>query len=165
MAAASQGREPATANGHDGGSASSVGVESHARGLADPLEPLAQLFRDLRSSPEGLSGREAASRLEVCGPNELARRGGRRWPGELARQFTHLLAVLLALAAGLAWVSGAPRLGIAIAAVILLNASFSFVQEIQVERAVEALAAFLPERARVVRDAAAGDRGQAAGAR
>jgi magnesium-transporting ATPase (P-type) len=131
-----------------------VGVESHARGPADPLEPLAQLFRDLRSSPEGLSGREAARRLEVSGPNELARRGGRRWPGELGRQFTHPLAVLLALAAVLAWVSGAPRLGIAIAAVIFLNASFSFAQEIQAERAVEALAAFLPERARVLRDGA-----------
>jgi hypothetical protein len=55
----------------------------------DPLELLGQLYRDLRSSAGGLSGREAARRLEVSGPNELARRGGRRWPGELARQFTH----------------------------------------------------------------------------
>jgi magnesium-transporting ATPase (P-type) len=118
----------------------------------DPLEPLARLFRDLRSSRDGLSAREAARRLEVYGPNELARRGGRRWPGELARQFTHPLALLLMLAAVLAWGSGAPRLGIAIAAVILLNAGFAFAQEMQAERAVEALAAFLPERARVLRD-------------
>ena len=75
---------------------------------ADPLEPLEQLFRDLRSSPHGLSGREAARRLEVSGPNELVRRGGRRWPGELARQFTHPLALLLAAAALLAWASGTP---------------------------------------------------------
>ena len=122
---------------------------------ADPLEPLARLFRDLRSSRDGLSEREAARRLEVYGPNELTRRGGRRWPGELARQFTHPLALLLMLAAVLAWVSGTPRLGIAIAAVILLNAGFAFAQEMQAERAVEALAAFLPERTRVLRD---GDR-------
>jgi hypothetical protein len=64
----------------------------------------------------------------------------------------------------LAWVSGAPRLGIAIAAVILLNASFSFAQEIQAERAVEALAAFLPERTRVVRDGARSTPGCADGA-
>src|ERR1022692_4902165 len=121
-------------------------------GPADPLEPLAQLLRDLRSSPSGLSDREAARRLEVSGPNELARRGGRRWPGELARQFTHPLAMLLAAAAVLAWASGTPRLGIAIAAVIVLNAGFAFAQEMQAERAVEALAAFLPERARVRRD-------------
>ena len=118
----------------------------------DPLEPLAQLFRDLRSSRAGLPGREAARRLEVSGPNELGRRGGRRWPGELARQFTQPLAVLLAVAAVLAWVSGTPRPGIAIVAVIFLNAGFAFAQEMQAERAVEALAAFLPERARVKRD-------------
>jgi magnesium-transporting ATPase (P-type) len=52
----------------------------------------------------------------------------------------------------LAWVSGTPRLGIAIVAVIFLNAGFAFAQEMQAERAVEALAAFLPERARVKRD-------------
>jgi len=118
----------------------------------DPLEPLAQLFRDLRSAPAGLSDREAARRMEVTGPNELSRRGGRRWPGELARQFTQPLAVLLALAAVLAWISGTPRLAVAIVAVIFLNAGFAFAQEMQAERAVEALAAFLPERARVRRD-------------
>jgi magnesium-transporting ATPase (P-type) len=88
----------------------------------------------------------------VSGPNELVRRGGRRWPCELARQFTHPLALLLAAAAVLAWASGTARLTVAIVAVILLNGSFSFVQELQAERAVEALAAFLPERARVLRD-------------
>ena len=134
--------------------ASGPGLPEAARdqALADPLEPLEKLFRDLRTSAAGLSAREAARRLEVSGPNELVRRGGRRWPGELARQFTHPLALLLAAAAVLAWASGTPRLAIAIAAVILLNASFSFAQELQAERAVEALAAFLPERARVLRD-------------
>jgi magnesium-transporting ATPase (P-type) len=113
---------------------------------------MAQLFRDLRAVPAGLSGREAARRLEVYGPNELARSGGRRWPAELAAQFTQPLAVLLAVAAVLAWASGTPRLAVAIAAVILLNAGFAFAQEMQAERAVEALAAFLPEHARVLRD-------------
>jgi len=115
---------------------------------------MAQLFRDLRAVPGGLSGREAARRLEVSGPNELSRRGGRRWPGELAAQFTQPLAVLLAVAGVLAWASGTPRLAIAIAAVILLNAGFAFAQEMQAEKAVEALAAFLPEHARVLRDGA-----------
>jgi magnesium-transporting ATPase (P-type) len=138
-----QRRTPGSA-GHDG--------PAQAGGLANPLEPLAQLFRDLRSSPSGLPGREAARRLQVFGANELSRRGGRRWPGELARQFTQPLAVLLAVAAVLAWVSGTPRLGIAIVAVIFLNAGFAFAQEMEAERAVEALAAFLPERARVRRD-------------
>ena len=140
----------AAADGHP--PAGAVGDPAQLARPPDPLEPLAQLFRDLRSAPGGLSSREAARRLEVAGSNELARRGGRRWPRELAGQFTHPLALLLAVAVVLAWASGTPRLAIAIGAVILLNAGFSFAQELQAERAVEALAAFLPERARVLRD-------------
>ncbi|MFD8599306.1 cation-transporting P-type ATPase [Kitasatospora sp. NPDC059646] len=61
----------------------------------DPREPVRLLLRQLHSSPSGLSGREAGRRLTVYGPNALVRRGGRRWPRELARQFTHPLALLL----------------------------------------------------------------------
>jgi calcium-translocating P-type ATPase len=140
-------KKPTAANG-----ASAPGRPAGDLEPSDPLKPLEELLRDLRAAPGGLSAREAARRLEVSGPNELVRRGGRRWPGELARQFTHPLAMLLAAAAVLAWTSGTPNLAIAIVAVILLNASFSFAQELQAERAVEALAAFLPARARVLRD-------------
>jgi calcium-translocating P-type ATPase len=117
----------------------------------DERRPLAELFRDLRSSRTGLAPREAARRLVVHGPNELTRRGARRWPRELLAQFTQPLAILLALAAVLAWVGGTRALSLAVVAVILLNAGFAFVQEMQAERAVEALAAFLPATARVVR--------------
>ncbi|GAB3844096.1 hypothetical protein [Dactylosporangium cerinum] len=48
---------------------------------------------------------------------------------------------MLALAAVLAWFGGTPALAVAVVAVILLNAGFAFVQEMQAERAVEALAA------------------------
>ena len=120
--------------------------------LPDPREPLALLFQSLRTSPNGLSSREAARRLVADGPNELTRRGGRQWPRELLRQFTHPLALLLGVAAVLALVSGSPVLAIAISAVILLNAFVAFLQELQAEHAVEALAAFLPVHARVLRD-------------
>ena len=123
-----------------------------ALGALDPEEPFPALLRDLRTAPGGLSAREAARRLVAYGPNELTRRSVRRWPRELTQQLTHPLAVLLAAAAVLAWASGAPRLTVAIIAVIVLNAAFAFVQEMQAERAVETLAAFLPERAHVLRD-------------
>lgn len=140
----------AAADGH--APPGTVGDPAQLARPPDSLEPLAQLFRDQRSTPGGLSSREAARRLEVAGSNELARRGGRRWPRELAEQFTHPLALLLTVAAALAWASSTPRLAVAIGAVILLNAGFSYAQELQAERAVEALSAFLPERARVLRD-------------
>ena len=118
----------------------------------DPEEALDRLLRDLRSHREGLTGREAARRLEVSGPNELVRRRGRTWPRQLGRQLVHPLALLLWAAAVLAWVGGTPPLALAIVFVVLLNALFAFVQERHAERAVEALAAYLPPQARVRRD-------------
>jgi magnesium-transporting ATPase (P-type) len=123
-----------------------------ADGAPNPRESLALLFRDLRCCEVGLSGREAQRRLVAYGPNELAGRTGRRWPRELLNQITHPLALLLVVAAVLAWLAGTPVLTAAIVAVIVLNAGFAFVQELQAERAVEALAAYLPSRARVLRD-------------
>ena len=119
---------------------------------ADPRQSLITLYRDLRTSASGLSGREAQRRLLVYGPNELPQRSGRQWPGQLLKQFTHPLALVLVVAAVLAWLTGTPILAAAIVAVIALNAGFAFVQELQAERAVEALAAYLPTHAHVMRD-------------
>jgi calcium-translocating P-type ATPase len=118
----------------------------------DPEERVELLLRDLRGSPSGLSAREAERRLVQYGANVLRRRGGRRWPRELAHQFTHPLALLLWAAAALAWVAGIAAVAIAIVVVILINAAFAFVQEMQAERAVEALAEYLPDRAKALRD-------------
>ncbi len=102
----------------------------------------------------GLSSVEAARLLGEYGPNELRRRGGLRWPRQLARQIVHPLALLLWAATGLAWIAGTPVLTAAIAAVVIVNAAFAFVQERQAERAIEALSEYLPDRAEVIRDGA-----------
>ena len=120
--------------------------------VSDPREPISLLLRDLRARREGLSDREAERRLVAHGPNELRRRGGARWPRQLAKQLTHPLALLLWLAGGLAFVGGTPVLGGAIIAVIFLNALFAFVQERQAERSVEALSRYLPQQVAVRRD-------------
>ncbi|MEO3811558.1 cation-transporting P-type ATPase [Sphaerisporangium sp. B11E5] len=127
--------------------------ESSAQ-TSDPREPVFRLFRDLRSRPEGLRSREAAQRLTIFGPNELARRQERGWAGELGRQLIHPLALLLWLAAALAAVAGILPLSGAIVVVIVLNAMLAFVQERQAERAVEALAGLLPAKVKVLRDGA-----------
>jgi magnesium-transporting ATPase (P-type) len=119
----------------------------------DPTERVDLLMRDLRASPLGLSAAEAERRLIQYGPNELRRRGGRRWPGELARQLVHPLALLLWLAAALSFAVGSYTVAIAVLLVIVLNALFAFVQEMQAERAVEALAQFLPQHVTVLREA------------
>jgi calcium-translocating P-type ATPase len=116
------------------------------------LEPQDRLLRDLRTTEYGLSSREAARRLVQYGPNVLQRRGGVRWPWEIARQLTHPLALLLWLAAGLSFAVGNQAVGIAVVLVIILNAAFAFVQELQAGRAVEALARYMPQRVAVLRD-------------
>ena len=118
----------------------------------DPRRVADALFLSLRSGPDGISSREAERRLVAYGRNELVRRGRRRWPRQLAAQFTHPLALLLWLAAVLAFVGGTSVLGAAILAVIGLNAVFSFAQERQAERAIEALRHYLPQQATVLRD-------------
>jgi magnesium-transporting ATPase (P-type) len=109
----------------------------------DPTEQADLLLRDLHTDFHGLSQREADRRLVRFGGNELVRRGGRRWPRQLAQQFTHPLALLLTAAAGLALVAGIAVLAAAIAAVIVLNAALAFVQERQAEAAIEALKDYL----------------------
>ena len=118
----------------------------------NPEEPLDRLLRDLRSRREGLSEREAGRRLVSAGPNELVRTKARGWAWELMQQLVHPLALLLWLAGALAWLDGTPPLAVAIVLVIVLNAAFAFVQERHAERAVEALSAYLPQQARVLRE-------------
>lgn len=118
----------------------------------DEREGLADLFRELHSSPAGLTTREADRRLLMYGPNTLTQRAGRRWPALIVAQLTQPLALLLMLAAVLAVVGGAVQLAAAVLAVVILNAAFALIQELQAERAVDALAAYLPATARVRRD-------------
>jgi calcium-translocating P-type ATPase len=101
---------------------------------------------------QGLSSREAQRRLVAYGPNEITRRGGRRWPRRLGLQFTHPLALLLWLATALAFATGLRVVGVAIVVVIVLNAAFAFFQEQQAEKAVEALQQYLPQQATARRD-------------
>ncbi|MBN1529390.1 MAG: cation-transporting P-type ATPase [Thermoleophilaceae bacterium] len=117
----------------------------------DPEEALELLLRDLGTSRGGLASREAARRLEQHGPNAIERREEASRVRELAVQFTHPLALLLWAASLLAVIGGLVPLAIAIVAVIVLNAVFAFAQELQAERATEALQEFLPPHARVRR--------------
>ncbi len=122
--------------------------------VREPRERIGRLLRDERARPGGLSTREAERRLVAHGPNELRRRGGREWPRQLLQQLVHPLALLLWVATALSLVAGMPLLGLAIAAVVLVNAVFAFVQERHAERAIEALQGYLPQQATVIRDGA-----------
>jgi magnesium-transporting ATPase (P-type) len=120
----------------------------------DPREPVNRLLRDLGTTRDGLSEREAARRLQRYGPNELRTGHGAMWPRAFARQFTHPLALLLLVAAALAWVAGTIELAWAIAAVVVLNALFAFVRSGRPGARSKRWAPNLPPHARVRRDGA-----------
>jgi calcium-translocating P-type ATPase len=131
-----------------------VELDPHVEEAVDPEEAIDHLLRHLGTRIGGLSEREAARRLQQHGPNEIQRRAGPGHLRALALQFTHPLALLLWVAGALALVAALMPLAIAIVAVIVLNALFAFVQELQAERATEALREFLPARTKVRRDGA-----------
>ncbi|MFM2123184.1 MAG: hypothetical protein RLZZ589_1621, partial [Cyanobacteriota bacterium] len=108
----------------------------------------------LQSTPEGLSGAEAQRRLERFGRNCLPAPRHRPWVLRFTDQLLHFMALLLWVAGSLAFVAGAPQLGWAIWAVILINGVFSFWQEFKAERTLQALAQRLPQQVKVWRDGA-----------
>ncbi len=121
--------------------------------------PLAEALQSLGTSATGLTAAEAARRLREYGENRLAAIGVEPQWRRFLREFTHFFALILWVAAALAWFAesrepgtGMWQLGAAILAVILINGTFSFWQEYRAERAIEALSKLLPPTAKVLRD-------------
>lgn len=117
------------------------------------------VLASLSSSVYGLSASEAERRLRECGENRV--QGIRREPWWLRflRELTHFFAIIMWLAAALAFFAdwhapheGMAKVGYAIIAVIIISAIFSFWQEYRVERALDALQQLLPDMANVLRD-------------
>ena len=118
-----------------------------------------EAFRSVRSGPDGLSEAEALRRLDEFGPNRVERLARTTTPRLLVRQFSHFFALILWLAAALAFVAelrdpgaGMGTLGVAVVGVIVVNGLFSFWQEYRAERAVSALQRLLPDQVQVRRD-------------
>ncbi len=120
--------------------------------------PLEQVYPALRTSPEGLSQREAEQRLERYGANRLPPLKRRPLVLRFLDQMVHFMALLLWIAGALAFVAGTPELGWAIWAVVLINGLFSFWQEFQAERTLAALTRSLPRQVQVWRDGRLGFR-------
>ena len=100
----------------------------------------------------GLTTDDALASLERDGRNELPAPARPSPVRELLAQFGHFFALLLWAASGLAILAGLTALGVAIAAVILLNGLFAFAQERRADRAAERLRALLPRLVTVRRD-------------
>ncbi|MHB8881512.1 MAG: cation-translocating P-type ATPase [Thermodesulfovibrionales bacterium] len=118
-------------------------------------------LRQLASSESGLSETEAAKRLSENGFNEIREVHKTHLALRFFSQFTHFLAILLWVGAGLSFLSdylhpgeGMATLGFAIVGVILINAVFTFIQEYRAEKALEALKKLLPFYVLTIREGA-----------
>jgi sodium/potassium-transporting ATPase subunit alpha len=116
------------------------------------------VLKRLETSGGGLALDEALRRLKAFGPNVLVEPDRYSPLRGLSRHFTHFLAILLWIAAGLSFTAdymkpgeGMATLGWAILGVIVINAVFAFLQEYKAERAVQALHRLLPDTAWVSR--------------
>ncbi len=113
--------------------------------------PTGQVFAALNSNPQGLTPEEARERLAQYGLNVLHEPPRKPLIRALLAHFTHLMAWLLWIGGGVAFVAQTPTLGIAIWLVNVINGLFSFWQEYKAEQATAALRRMLPSYARVRR--------------
>ena len=120
--------------------------------------PIEDALKRLETDSGGLSSDQAQRRLAQSGRNVLTEPDRYSLLSGLVRHFTHFLALLLWIAAGLSFAAdlmrpgeGMATLGWAILGVIVINAAFAFLQEYKAERAVQALHRLLPDKAWVTR--------------
>ncbi|MGT2461846.1 HAD-IC family P-type ATPase [Sinomonas atrocyanea] len=103
------------------------------------------------AAPVGLGDAEVARLRARYGPNSLPRERARPWWVRLGAELAHFFALMLWAAAALAFIAGMPQLGWAIAAVVVINGLFAFVQEARAERASAKLRELLPSNVQVRR--------------
>src|SRR4030066_2370329 len=117
------------------------------------------VLQRLVTSENGLTEEEAKKRLSEFGLNEIKEVKKTALSIRFLKQFTHFLAILLWIGAGLAFLSeylhpgeGMLTLGLAIVGVVFINAVFTFIQEYKAEKSIEKLKLLLPFQVRVIRD-------------
>jgi len=112
----------------------------------------AEILKDLKSSNKGLANKEARSRLEEYGKNELVKIRKLNILKIFGRQFVSFLILILVIAAVISailksWIDFS-----VIMAIVVLNSCFGFFQEYKAERAIENLKSMLVPKAKVLRD-------------
>ncbi len=119
---------------------------------------LEECFKSLCSQPQGLDALEASRRLSEFGPNEIPLGSRTSLGRRFLRGYTHLFALILWVASGLAFLvhsweprQGMATLGCAILGVVVVNGIFSFWQEYRAERAIAALRDLLPRKVKLLR--------------
>ena len=120
------------------------------------LQSVEDVFKEVKSSPSGLSSQEAASRLEKYGANTLQEGKKKSLLEKFVDQFKDFMILVLLVAAVVSMFAHQgdpdPTDAIIILAVVLLNAVLGVFQESKAEEAIEALKKMASPVASVLRD-------------
>ena len=111
-----------------------------------------EVLEQLQARPEGLTGTQAAQRLEEAGENVLQEAKKKSALRIFAEQFCDLLVVILIVAAVISMFSGNAESTVVILAVIVMNAVLGTVQHQKAEKSLESLRALSSPSAKVLRD-------------
>ena len=112
----------------------------------------AEILQRLNTSLTGLSEEEAAERLEVFGPNEVAHERKHEWLHRLWLAVRNPLVILLTILATVSYATGDVRAGTVMLLMVLLGVSLRFVQETKANNAAAKLKAMIKVTATVVRE-------------
>ncbi|MHC4270262.1 MAG: cation-translocating P-type ATPase [Planctomycetota bacterium] len=120
---------------------------------------LDKLFKLLESSPNGISEKEIKIKREKYGVNILNAKNKEPAILKFLKQFTNFFALLLISGSILAFFAesvspgeGNLYIGIALIAVVFLNAIFTFIQQYQSEKIMQSFKQMMPEHVQVIRE-------------
>jgi P-type Mg2+ transporter len=111
-----------------------------------------EILLRLKTCANGLTEEEAAERLEVFGPNEVAYEKKEGWLHRLYVSARNPLVILLTLLATVAFATGDFRAGTVMMLMVFLGLSLRFIQETKADNAAAKLKAMITVTATVVRD-------------
>jgi Mg2+-importing ATPase len=116
------------------------------------LDDITNVFERLKTSNDGLTEEEAAERLEVFGPNEVAQEARHTWLSRLWSAVRNPLVILLTVLATLSYATADIAGGTVMMLMVFLGVMLRFVQETRADNAAAKLKAMISVTATVLRE-------------
>lgn len=113
---------------------------------------VAETFARLKTSVTGLTEEEAAERLEIFGPNEVAQEQHHQWLHRLWVAVRNPLVILLSILAIVTYATGDYLGGSVMVVMVILGVALRFVQETRADNAAAKLKAMIKVTATALRD-------------
>jgi ATPase, P-type (transporting), HAD superfamily, subfamily IC len=120
---------------------------------------LEEILKRLGATTEGLSTEEANRRIDLCGRNVFEETGKQSLLVRYFKQYKNFFSLLLLFGSILSFIAewldpgqGNIFIAIALLGVVILNGTFTFIQEYQAERIMASFKNLIPPKTKVLRD-------------